>query len=106
MEKEAWQAMPVHFIPPTVSSESCTQEAMGGKDGLEAQVSWELLQELRSNSLQQDARCCDGFPGRVCASAWMCPCVAPAQQRTRLGSDAMGLLRADRLPETSCLSQL
>lgn len=38
MGREAWQAMSVYFIPPTGNFEVCIDEAMGGKDGLEAQL--------------------------------------------------------------------
>lgn len=38
MGREVWQAMSVYFIPPTGNFEICIDEAMGGKDGLEAQL--------------------------------------------------------------------
>lgn len=63
--------MPVHAIPSTVNSETCTQEAVGGKDGLEAhlQPKWagSFSRSYNSSSLQQDARCSDRL-------SWMCVC--------------------------------
>lgn len=110
MEKEAWQAMPVHFIPPTVNSETCTQEAMRGKDGLEVnlQPKWagSFSRSYIPTTLSRMPGTVTGFPGCVCASTGMCLYVAPVQQKTCLGSDPLALLWVNYLAETSCLSQV
>lgn len=103
MDKEAWQAMPVRIIPSTVNSQTCTQEALGGKDGLEAHLepkgAGSFSRSYIPAAFSRMSGAVAGVPGCVCASAWMCIYVAPEQQKTHLGSDSMALLSVNCLPE-------
>lgn len=104
MEKEAWEAMPVHFIPPSVNSETCTQEAVGGKDGLEFHLwpRWagSFCRSYMTAAFSRMPGAATGCPGRAWTDgrAFM---LHLCSKKPCLGSDPMDLLRAwDIIPES------